>query len=68
MSLKAIHIIFITLSVVLAFGFAFWALESYAHGEGSWMLVVALLSFAAGVGLIVYCKMFLRKLRHVSFL
>ena len=68
MSLKAIHIFFIGLSVLLAFGFSLWALESYAHADNSWMLVVALLSFGAGIGLILYGRMFLRKLKHVSFL
>ncbi len=68
MSLKAIHIFFIALSVLLAFGFSLWALESYAQGEQSGMLIVALLSFAAGVGLAAYGIVFLRKLKHVSFL
>ena len=34
MSLKAVHIIFITASCLLAFGFAGWCLKSFFSGEG----------------------------------
>ena len=68
MSLKAIHIFFIGLSAVLAFGVCAWAVESYTSGQQGGMLVAGLVSFVAGVGLVVYGVVFLRKLKHVSFL
>lgn len=68
MSLKAVHIAFILLSVLLSAGFAVWAFQSYAEGGSAGMLVVALTSVLFGVGLTLYGVRFLRKLKHVSFL
>lgn len=69
MSLKAFHIVFITASSALAFGFAVWALKNYFSPEGAGMdLVYAIGSFIAGIGLIVYERYFLKKLKNVSFL
>lgn len=68
MSLKAFHIVFIALSVLLAFGFSVWALQSYAEADNGGFLIVAVLSFCSGIGLILYGVRFLKKLKHVSFL
>ena len=69
MSLKAVHIIFITASCLLAFGFAGWCLKSYFSGEGlSRDLVFGIASFAVGVGLIIYGRYFLKKLKDVGYL
>lgn len=68
MSLKAFHIAFISVSVLLAFGFSIWAVQVYVQG-GHWtMLLVAAASILFGLGLIVYGVRFLRKLKHVRFL
>jgi hypothetical protein len=54
MSLKIFHIIFISLSVALAFGFGLWLLLS-EPGEGGLKDVLgALLSFVVGILLVVY--------------
>jgi hypothetical protein len=54
MSLKAFHLLFVTASVVLAFGFAAWGFEAYSsRGEGG-TLLLALLSLLFGAGLVVY--------------
>ncbi len=69
MSLKAFHVIFITASSALAFGFAVWELKSFFSPEGrGWDLVLGLGSVAAGIGLIVYERYFLKKLKDVSYL
>ena len=69
MSLKAFHLIFITAATILAFGCAVWALKSYFSAEGSaWDLVFGLGSLATGVGLILYERYFLKKLKKVSYL
>jgi len=69
MSLKAVHIIFITASCLLAFGFAGWCLKSYFSGEGLPRdLVFGIGSLVAGVGLIVYGRYFLKKLKGVGYL
>ena len=52
MSLKAFHLIFIIASIVLAFGFGVWLVAQYFSAGGVLNLIFAVLSFAAGVGLI----------------
>lgn len=54
MSLKAFHLLFVAASAILAFGFGAWGIEAYmSRGEGG-TLLLALLSFLFGVGLVVY--------------
>ncbi len=69
MSLKAFHVIFITASSALAFGCGIWGLRNYfSPGGGALDLIFGLGSIAAGIGLIVYERYFLKKLKHVSYL
>ena len=68
MSLKAFHIVFVAASTLLAFGFGAWELQDYfATGErqGLWFGIFSLL---AGVALIWYGKIVLKKLKHISYL
>ena len=57
MSLKAFHVLFITASVLLAFGLAAWCLKTTVLG--------ATAAFAVGLALIGYEVWFLRKARRV---
>ena len=57
MSLKAFHIVFITLSTALAVGFGVWCLMVDGY------LAMGVTSFATGGLLILYGGWFLRKLR-----
>jgi hypothetical protein len=69
MSLKAFHLIFITASSALAVGFGIWALRNYLSPDGRAMdMVMAIGSFLAGIGLLVYERYFLKKLKNVSYL
>lgn len=68
MSLKAFHVLFIAVSILLAFGFAAWSWRQYVELESMGYLAVALLSAVCGVGLIAYGRYFLRKLKHISYL
>jgi hypothetical protein len=69
MSLKAFHVVFITASSVLAFAVGVWMLREYRSPEGtSGDLAYGLASLAVGIGLLVYERFFLRKLRNVSYL
>ena len=69
MSLKAFHLIFITASSALAFGCGVWGLKDFfSEGGRAWDLVFGLGSFAAGIGLILYERYFLKKLKRVSYL
>ncbi len=69
MSLKFFHIFFIVLSILLALGFAYWAISAYfADDHGIFMLIGGIISVIAGVGLVMYGKYFLKKLKKVSYL
>lgn len=61
MSLKAFHLIFVTLLTTLAFGCAAWAFVSGAIFWGVTAVVV-------GLGVIYYGFYFLKKLKNVSYL
>jgi hypothetical protein len=68
MSLKAFHIVFIALSILLSFFCGVWLLVEYASSRNATFLAVAILFLVAGVALICYGKSVLRKLKHISYL
>jgi len=70
MSLKAIHLVFISASTLLAMGFSGWSLSNFFAPEGGVKLDLALGlgSALSAVGLMVYGVYFLKKLKNVSFL
>ncbi len=61
MSLKAVHLIFVTLLTTLSFGCAGWAFAAGAP-------VFGVAGVAAGFLVIVYGFYFLKKLKNVSYL
>jgi hypothetical protein len=65
MSLKAFHLFFITLSVLLALGCGVWTAQLYQSGGNPIDLAFAVASFAAAVGLVVYGAWFIRKARKI---
>ncbi len=68
MSLKAFHVVFVTLATLLAIGFGIWAIAESERDGQSGALVVGIGSLIAAVLLIVYGVWFLRKLRGFSWL
>ena len=69
MSLKAFHLIFITAAMGLAFGCAVWGLRDYFSAEGTGRdLMFGLGSLVVGIGLIVYERYFVKKLKRISYL
>ena len=68
MSLKAVHLLFIVASTALCFGFAAWAGWTYTHEEPASRLNLGMgiASGLLGMGLLVYGRYFLRKLKDVS--
>ncbi len=68
MSLKAFHIVFIAASIGLAFGFGVWSLKTYASEGGQGSLIMSIASFVAGLALIVYGWIVLKKLKKISLL
>ena len=67
MSLKAFHIVFVTLSMLLSVGFGIWSLVQYRQTSTAGMLAMGVGGLIVAVFLIVYGVWFLRKLKHVSF-
>ncbi len=68
MSLKAFHLFFIALSVLLCIGFAVWALDRYSATQAAEYLVVAPVSFLTAAALGWYGIMFVRKMKHLPVL
>ena len=61
MSLKAFHLIFVTLLTTLSFGFSAWAFFSGKNVFGA-------LGIVAGILVIIYGIYFLKKLKKISYL
>ncbi|MQA30009.1 MAG: hypothetical protein GEU82_09245 [Luteitalea sp.] len=65
MSLRAFHLLFIGLSVVLAAFFAAWAMGQYRLEHQPVYALTGVLSLGAGCGLAVYGTKFQRKTRNL---
>ena len=68
MSLKAFHVFFVVMSVLLSFGMAGWSAQEYMARGGTEPLVLGIVAALVGLVLPVYGHWFLKKLRHVSYL
>ena len=68
MSLKAFHVVFITASILLAFGFGAWSYSGYKDQGKTADLIYAVGSTLAGIALVIYFKIVLRKLKNISYL
>jgi len=65
MSLKGFHLVFVSASALLAFGFALWLVAAVPE-PGAGRLLAGAVSLLAGVGLVVYEAWFLRKMRRLE--
>lgn len=65
MSLRAFHLLFIALSVVLAAFVAAWAAGQYRVGHEPRFVATAVCSLALGAALAVYGAKFQRKTRNL---
>lgn len=65
-SLKAFHLVFISVSTILAVGFAVWALDDYRVNGGAASLIGGGISALAAGVLPVYGRWFMRKLKGVK--
>ena len=66
MSLKAFHVFFITISVLMCLGFGAWCVSSdYAHGRMGYA-IAGYISFALGVLLVLYEIVFLKKFKDLD--
>ncbi len=66
MSLRNIHVLFITVSAMLAIFCAGWAGTNYRADQGTGYLVAALAGIAGAAGLAAYARAFVRKTRGMS--
>lgn len=68
MSLKAFHILFITLSVLLCIGVAGWNYAAYVAAGGVGNLAQTIGWSVAAAGLLVYGILFLRKYKALRYI
>ena len=69
MSLKAFHFFFIVVAILLSLGFAGWCLVNYySPGGRKSDFVFGAGSIALAVGLVIYERYFVKKLKKVSYL
>ena len=66
MSLRAFHLLFIALSVILAAFFGAWSIGQYRAANEAVYVLVGIASLASGVGLAIYGAAFQRKTRGLS--
>ena len=66
MSLKAFHVVFISLSVLLCWGFAVWCLASQVTRGNAAYHTVGPVALLCGIGLIVYGVKFRHKMRRLE--
>ena len=66
MSLKAFHLLFISLSIVGAVAFGMWGVTSYRTDGAMFPLAAAVGSFGGAIGLGVYEAAFVRKCRRIG--
>jgi hypothetical protein len=68
MSLKAFHIVFVLISVLLSLGLAGWGLHRFLTLGGTGHLLYGIGGIVAAVGLVIYGRYFLKKLKNISYL
>jgi predicted membrane protein len=65
MSLRAFHIIFIIVTVVLSLYVALWGIREFAQERSSTGLVLAILFFITAIGGMIYGKKAFTKLKEL---
>ncbi|MBI5396794.1 MAG: hypothetical protein HZA91_15980 [Verrucomicrobia bacterium] len=68
MSIKAVHLLFITLATLLALGFGVWCVQFQPAGNRALYVGLGAVSFAAAAGLVAYGVWFIRKLKREGML
>ncbi len=66
MSLKAFHIFFIALSIVLSIGVGSWGISNYLASDESGSLALGVLFCLSGFALLVYGRGFLKKMKDIE--
>lgn len=69
MSLKAVHLVFVTALSALCFGVGVWKVPDFLSNEGGAAdLLFGCGAFLCGAGVIYYGRYFLRKLKSIGYL
>ena len=68
MSLKAFHVFFVSVSIILTVGFGVWAVQDYQRHDNTMNLGLGIGSFVFAGILVIYGVWFLKKLKNVSYL
>ena len=68
MSLKAFHVFFIAVSLVLSVAFGFWGVRDYTQTGNIVNLLMGIGGWILAVALVPYTVWFLKKLKKVSYL
>ena len=66
MSLKAFHIFFIALSILLSAGLGAWGVQSWMAEGSRGGLALGVVFFLTGAALVVYGVKFLKKMREIE--
>ncbi len=67
MSLKAFHVFFVAVAILLALSFGIWGVRDYQAGGDRTSLLMGVASFAASLILAIYGLWFLKKLKKFSY-
>jgi len=62
------HVVFVTCSLILTVGFAVWAFGNYRVSSQTSDLIYGIGSSVASIGLLIYGRIFLKKLKDISYL
>ena len=68
MSLKAFHVVFISLSILLSLGIGGWGIQSYFSDSNDIGILVGLFFLLLGLSLVYYERKFILKFKHVGYL
>jgi hypothetical protein len=66
MSLKAFHFLFVALSILLCWGFAYWCLAAEVAKGHLMYQAASPVAFAGGLGLVLYGRSFQKKMRMLK--
>ena len=68
MSLKAFHVVFVSVCILLTLVVSSWCFGNYTAGGTPRDLAWGMVSLVAGGALAVYGKIFLKKFKNISYL
>lgn len=63
MSLKAFHVVFVAVSILLLVGFGVWTVREYQRAGGTGNVMMAACAFLGAILLLWYGRWFLRKIK-----